>query len=104
MPSGNRVISWGHVVDGVVAACVRRRIRALYHYMPTMHPGMNVALHWNDFRILPGLLDRGSSRWLRLVPRDVAGHGVRQRVNVMGSLIAGGHLESLACIQRHHMW
>src|ERR1700687_1936948 len=104
MPSRHRVISRWDVVDGVGAICVCPRIGAFYYHMPPMHPGMDVALYRNHFRIFPALLNRGSSRWLRLIPWDVAGHRIGERVNVVGGLIAGCDLKRLACIERQDVW
>src|SRR3984885_10052447 len=84
VPGRHRVISRGDIIDGVIAAGVRGRVGAFYHHMPPVHPGMYVALHRDHFRIFPTFFNWGGARRLRLIPRNVAGHGIRQRVNIMG--------------------
>ncbi len=57
MPRLQRVGARRDVVDGVVAAAIGYRIRPFDNYQIPMHPGMNVALHRNDFGVFPALLD-----------------------------------------------
>src|SRR5579872_4331917 len=88
----------------VRTAFVVGRVGPLYYHMPTVHPGMNVALHWDrNFFGLPTLNNGRRTRWLRTVPRNVAGHRIRLRMNVMRGLIAGDHFELLASIHGHYV-
>src|ERR1700719_3887175 len=103
LPCSNCVISGRDVVDGVSAAAIGGCVRPFYHRMPTVHPGMDVALYFDKLRSLPALLDWRSPRRLRLIPRDVAGHRVGIRVNVVRRLIAGCDLECLARIEPQHV-
>src|SRR6266851_5313703 len=104
LPRSHGVVSGRHVVDGVGAVTIGGRVRPFYHRMPAMHPGMDVALYFDKLHSFPALLDWRRPRRLRLIPRDIAGHRVWVRVNVVGRLIAGSHLELLVDVQRQHVW
>src|SRR5579872_5904513 len=103
LPCCHRVISRGHVVDGVGAIGIGGRVRTFHYDEPSMHPGMDIALHWDDFGGLPTLLDGRRSGGLRLIPWNVAGHWIGQRVNVVRGLIAGLDLEFLVDVHRQHV-
>jgi hypothetical protein len=64
---------------------------------------MDIALYRNHFRGFPAFYDRRRAGRLRLIPGNVARHGIRQRVNVVGGLIAGDYFEFLLGIQSQHM-
>src|SRR4051794_18392472 len=72
--------------------------------MPTMHPGMNVALYgYGNFLCFPGLNDGRRSGWLRAVPRNISGHGIRLRMDVVRGLIASRHFKFLTSVHCHDM-
>src|SRR6202162_3731675 len=105
LPRSQGVAPRRPVFDRVVAVTVGGCVRPFDHNEPAVHPGMNVALHWNrDFLGLPTLLDRRRSRWLREIPRDITGHRVWIRVNVVRCLIAVRHLEILVDVHGQHVW
>src|ERR1700722_1552171 len=103
LPCRHRVASRRDTINRVSALAVGGRIGPLHHDKPAVHPGMDIALHRNHFRSLPALFDRRSPWWLRLIPWNIPSHRIRQRMNVVRSLIAGGHLEFLINIQRQNV-
>src|ERR1700686_3663698 len=104
LPCRDCVTSGWHVANRVSALTVGGRVRPFHDRMPTVHPGMDVAFYFDKLGSFPALLDRRRSRGLRLIPRDITGHRVGVRVNVVGRLIAGGYLEFLIDVQRQHVW
>src|SRR5258708_30584189 len=104
LPGRDGVISGRHVTDGVSAFSVASGVGSLHHDKPAVHPWMDVALHRDHFRSFPAFFYWPGSWWLRLIPRDIAGDRIRQRVNVVRGLIAGGHLEFLIHRKRQDVW
>src|ERR1700737_1009457 len=66
-----------------------------------MHPGMNIALHRNELRLLISDLDWRGSRRLRPVPLGIQ---LRHRVNVVRSLVVILDLEWLIYFHCGDVW
>src|ERR1700726_232687 len=103
LPSCDRVTSGRNAVNGISAAVVGGGVWPFHYRVVAVHPGMNVAFNGNHFRCLPALHDRRRSRRLRFVPGNVPRHWIRQRMNVVSCLVAGGDFEVLASIHRQNV-
>src|SRR5882762_1990646 len=88
----------GQVEASVLAGY--RIIRMLEHRDVALHPGMHVAFHGNrDLLARETFLHRGAGR-LRLVPLPVVS---RNRMNVVGGVVAVDHLQLLIRAHGHHV-
>src|ERR1700682_5313892 len=85
LPRGQRVLSGRQSLQAELAVVIGHRIvRRPEHGEISMHPGMNIALHGNDLRLLISDLDWRGARRLRPVPLGIQ---LRHRVNVVRSLV-----------------
>src|SRR6266852_9588469 len=85
MPRRDGVFARGQVPEGEATTIVSYSVvGVLQHCESAVHPGMHIAFHGNEFRLVVLFADRGRSRWLRLVPFAVQ---LRQWMDVVRGLI-----------------
>src|SRR5260370_11972726 len=58
LPRRHGVVSRRDVVDGVVAARIGSWVGPFYHRVPTGHPGMDIAFHFDKLPSFPAFLAR----------------------------------------------
>src|SRR4030088_1756000 len=85
LPCGKGVFAGSQPLQAELAVVIGDGVvRRPEHGEVPVHPGVNVALHRNELRLLISHFDRWRARRLRLVPLGIR---LRHRVNVVRSLV-----------------
>src|SRR6266404_3519784 len=101
MPRSQCVFSGREIGQLEFAGTIRNGVvRSLEHHEPAVHPRMNVALHGDKFWLVVFFADRRRSWWLGLIPFAI---DLRQRVNIVRSLVAVRHFQFLIDLEREDM-
>src|SRR5882724_4534849 len=101
MPRSQCVFSGREIGQLEFAGTIRNGVvRSLEHHEPAAHPRMNVALHGDKFWLVVFFADRRRSWWLGLIPFAI---DLRQRVNIVRSLVAVRHFQFLIDLEREDM-
>src|ERR1700756_312861 len=98
MPGRDRVLARRQVRQSECPAVAGDGIVIGFEYgEPSVHPGMNLALHRNKFGTVELLHDGRRARWLRFVPLRV---NLRHGMDIVRSLVAIHHVQLLPGVQR----
>src|SRR5580692_560708 len=101
LPSRHGVLTGWQSFDVERPVATRDRVgRGLEYHKVAVHPRVNIAFHRNEFRLFPFGINRRRAVGLRLVPFLIY---LRQRMDVVGSLVVVIDLQLLVRFQRQNM-